>query len=127
MEVVVTDEMDERFIEFCKSFDCAVDDPQLVLLLTDYDNVVACTSFKVFDSDSIEVFTLFVSSSRNQEEISFKLIKQLEKIAIDFGFKNSYVYLDEDDLTFEIFKKLDYKVVENNKESLLKKEFRSLI
>ena len=127
MEVIVTDEMDQRFIEFCKSFGCMADEPQMVLLLIDYDNVAACTSFKVFDSDSIEIFTLFVASSKNQEEVSFKLIKQLEKIAIDLGFKNSYVYLDDNDLTFEIFRKLDYEVVENNKESLLKKEFRSLI
>ena len=127
MEVIVTDERDERFIELCKAFGCVLDEPQVVLLLVNYKSTVGCASFKVFDQDSIEIISLFVDSNKNREEISYKLIKQLEKIAIDLGFKNSYVYLDDNDLTFEIFRKLDYEVVENNKESLLKKEFRSLI
>ena len=55
----------------------------------------------------IEINSLFIDSIKNQEELSYKLIKQLEKIAIDLDFKASYVYLDEDDLALKIFKKLD--------------------
>ncbi len=127
MEVIVTDERDERFIEFCKSFGCVLDEPQVVLLLENYTSIVGCASFKVYDAESIEINSLFIDSVKNQEELSYKLIKQLEKIAIDLNFKASYVYLDEDDLALKIFKKLDYLIVSNDDEILIKKEFRSLI
>ena len=127
MEVIVTDERDERFIEFCKSFGCVLDEPQVVLLLENYTSIVGCASFKVYDAESIEINSLFIDSVKNQEELSYKLIKQLEKIAIDLDFKASYVYLDEDDLALKIFKKLDYLIVSNDDEILIKKEFRSLI
>lgn len=127
MEIIVTDERDGRFIEFCKSFGCVLNEPQVVLLLVNYESTVGCASFKVFDSDSIEIISLFVDSSKNREEISYKLIKQLEKIAIDLEFKASYVFLDEEDLLFDIFKKLDYQTVSVGDEILIKKEFRSLV
>ena len=127
MEVIVTDERDERFIEFCKSFGCILDEPQVVLLLDNYQSIVGCASFKVYDADSIEINSLFINSIKNREELSYKLIKQLEKIAIDLEFKSSYVILEEDDLALEIFKKLDYQIVSNKDEILIKKEFRSLI
>ena len=126
MEVIVTDERDERFIEFCKSFDCILDEPQVVLLLLNYRSTVGCASFKIFDKDSIEIISLFVDA-KNREEISYKLVKQLEKIALDLGFKESYAFLDEDDLLLDIFKKMDYQIVSNDGEILIKKEFKSLI
>lgn len=126
MEVIVTDERDERFIEFCKSFDCILDEPQVVLLLLNYKSTVGCASFKIFDKDSIEIISLFVDA-KNREDISYKLVKQLEKIAIDLGFRESYAFLDEDDLLLGIFKKMDYQIVSNDGEILIKKEFRSLI
>lgn len=104
MEVIVTGERDERFVEFCKSFGCILDEPQVVLLLLNYRSTVGCASFKIFDKDSIEIISLFVDA-KNREEISYKLVKQLEKIALDLGFKESYAFLDEDDLLLDIFKK----------------------
>ena len=126
MEVIVTGERDERFGEFCKSFGCILDEPQVVLLLLNYRSTVGCASFKIFDKDSIEIISLFVDA-KNREEISYKLVKQLEKIALDLGFKESYAFLDEDDLLLDIFKKMDYQIVSNDGEILIKKEFRSLI
>ena len=126
MEVIVTDEHDERFVEFCKSFGCILDEPQVVLLLLNYRSTVGCASFKIFDKDSIEIISLFVDA-KNREEISYKLVKQLEKIALDLGFKESYAFLDEDDLLLDIFKKMDYQIVSNDGEILIKKEFKSLI
>ena len=126
MEVIVTDERDERFVEFCKSFGCILDEPQVVLLLLNYKSTVGCASFKIFDKDSIEIISLFVDA-KNREDISYKLVKQLEKIALDLGFKESYAFLDEDDLLLDIFKKMDYQIVSNDGEILIKKEFRSLI
>ena len=127
MEIIVTDERDQRFIDYCNSFGCILDEPQVVLLLVNFDAIVGCSSFKIYDSESIEVNSLFVDSAKNREEISYKLLKQLEKIAIDLEFKASYASLESDDLALDIFKKLDYEIIKNDDEILIKKEFRSLI
>lgn len=128
MEIIVTDERDERFVEFCDSFGCFLDEPQVVLLLLSFGKTVGCTSFKVYDSDSAEITTLFLNSYDNREKIAYKLIRQLEKIAIDYEFKSVVVSFDsEEDILIDIFKKLDYHLVENSEEILFKKEFKSLI
>lgn len=125
MQIIVTDERDDRFIEFCKSFGCRIDDPQVVLLLKNYDKIVGCTSFKVYDSDSAEITTLFLNSYDDRDRIAYKLIRQLEKIAIDYEFKSIVVSFDsKEDILIEIFEKLDYVFVD---ELLMKKEFKSLI
>jgi hypothetical protein len=124
MEITVTDERDERFIDFCDSFGCYLEEPQVVLLLNDFKKTVGCASFKVYDSESAEITTLFLNS-RNQEKIAYKLIRQLEKIAIDYEFKSVVVSFDSrEDILVEIFEKLDYKFVDD---LLMKKEFKSLI
>lgn len=128
MEIVVTDESDERFIEICKSFGCFLDEPQVVLLLMNYKKTVGCTSFKVYDADSAEITTLFLNSYDDRERISYKLIRQLEKIAMDYEFKSVVVSFDSrEDILIDIFEKLDYQFVDNENEILLKKEFKSLI
>lgn len=125
MEIIVTDERDERFIELCKSFGCSIDDPQVVLLLSNFGKIVGCASFKVYDSDSAEITTLFLNSYDNRERISYKLIRQLEKIALDYEFKSIVVSFDSrDDILIEIFEKLDYEFVDD---LVMKKEFKSLI
>ncbi len=125
MEIIVTDECDERFVKFCESFGCLVDDPQVVLLLNSFGKIVGCASFKVYDSYSCEITTLFLNSYDNREKIAYKLIRQLEKIAIDYEFKSVYVSFDSrEDILVEIFEKLDYRFVDN---LLMKKEFKSLI
>ncbi len=128
MEIVVTDERDERFVDMCESFGCFIDDPQVVLLLMNFGKTVGCTSFKVYDADSAEIITLFLNSYDDRERISYKLIRQLEKIAMDYEFKSVVVSFDSrEDILIEIFEKLDYHFVENDDEILLKKEFKSLI
>ena len=125
MEIIVTDERDERFVEFCKSFGCTVGEPQVVLLLSSFSKIVGCTSFKVYDADSCEITTLFLNSYDDRERIAYKLIRQLEKIAIDYEFKSVVVSFDSrEDILIENFEKLDYQFVD---ETLMKKEFKSLI
>ena len=125
MEITVTDERDERFIEFCKSFGCEVNDPQVVLLLNNYKKTVGCASFKVYDSESAEIVTLFLNSYDDRDKIAYKLIRQLEKIAMDYEFKSIVVSFDsKEDILIEIFEKLDYRFVD---ELLMKKEFKSLV
>lgn len=125
MEIIVTDECDVRFIEMCASFGCEVTDPQVVLLLNSFNKTIGCASFKVYDSQSAEITTLFLNSYDNREKISYKLIRQLEKIAIDYEFKSIFVNFDsKEDILIEIFEKLDYEFVDD---LLMKKEFKSLI
>ena len=125
MEIIVTDERDERFIEFCKSFGCFIDDPQVVLLLENFGKIIGCSSFKVYDADSCEITTLFLNSYDNREKIAYKLIRQLEKIAVDYDFKCVVVSVDsKEDILIEIFEKLDYFFAD---ELLMKKEFKSVI
>lgn len=128
MEIIVTDERDERFIEMCESFGCFIDDPQVVLLLINFGRTVGCTSFMVYDADSAEITTLFLNSYDDRERISYKLIRQLEKIAMEYEFKSVVVSFDSrEDILIDIFEKLDYVPVENTDEILLKKEFKSMI
>lgn len=125
MEIIVTDERDERFIKFCASFGCKIEDPQVVLLLNNFDKIIGCTSFKVYDSVSAEITTLFINSYDNRDKIAYKLIRQLEKIAIDYEFKNIRVSFDsKEDILVEIFEKLDYHFIDDN---WMIKEFKSLI
>lgn len=128
MEIIVTDERDERFINFCNSFGCSVSEPQVVLLLTNFNKVIGCSSFKVYDADSAEITTLFLNSYDNREKIAYKLIRQLEKIAMDYEFNSVVVSFDSrEDILIEIFEKLDYESVLDTDEILLKKEFKTLI
>ncbi len=125
MEIIVTDERDVRFIEMCASFGCEVNDPQVVLLLNNFGKTVGCASFKVYDADLAEITTLFLNSYDNREKISYKLIRQLEKIAIDYEFKGIVVSFDSrDDILIDIFEKLDYRFVDD---LLMKKEFNTLV
>ncbi|WP_458403134.1 GNAT family N-acetyltransferase [Methanobrevibacter sp.] len=128
MEIIVTDERDERFIEFCASFGCTIDEPQVVLLLDNFGKIVGCTSFKVYDSVSCEITTLFLNSYDKREKIAYKLIRQLEKIAMDYEFKSVVVSFESsEDILIEIFERLDYSQVKESDEILYKKEFKSLI
>ena len=128
MEIIVTDERDERFKSLCDSFGCSIDEPQVVLLLMNFGKTAGCTSFKVYDSDSAEITTLFLNSKDSRDRIAYKLIRQLEKIAMDYEFKNIYVSFDSrEDILTEIFEKLDYSFIDDSDEVLMKKEFKSLI
>ena len=128
MEVVLTDERDLRFINLCKSFGCEIKDPQVVLLLKKANKTLGCTSFKAESSTSCEITTLFLNSHDSQEKIAYKLIRQLEKIAIDYEFKKIIVTFDtKEDILVDIFKKLDYNFTDESKEVLMIKEFKTLI
>ncbi|MBQ6100392.1 MAG: hypothetical protein IJL02_11100 [Methanobrevibacter sp.] len=125
MEIIVTDERDERFIDFCDSFGCSITEPQVVLLLMNFGKPVGCTSFKVYDSVSAEITTLFLNSYDDRDRIAYKLIRQLEKIAIDYEFSRILVSFDsKEDILIDIFKKLDYEFIDD---VWMAKEFKSLI
>ena len=99
-----------------------MDEPQVVLLLENFGKTVGCTSFKVYDADSCEITTLFLNSYDNREKIAYKLIRQLEKIAIDYDFKKIRVTFDSrEDILVEIFEKLDYHFIDD---VCMEKEFK---
>ena len=128
MEIILSDEKDERFIELCESFDCEVCEEQVVLLLSNFSKTVGCTSFKAVDSNSCEITTLFIVSFENRQKIAYKLVRQIEKIAFDLNFRNIFVCFEtKDDILFEIFEKLDYDFFESDDEIVMKKEFKSLL
>ena len=121
MELILTNETDERFINYCKEFGCEIKEPQVVLLLTNFNKIIGCSSFKEYDENSCEITTLFLNSYENREKITLKLIRQLEKIAIDYEFKNMIVTFEsKESLLIEIFEKLEYKFID---ELIMKKEF----
>ena len=128
VEVVVLNDMKCRdmFLRFtCNN--CEIWDEELkkVGLLSNFSKTVGCASFKVYDSESAEIVTLFLNSYDDRERISYKLIRQLEKIAMDYEFKSIVVSFDsKEDILIEIFEKLDYRFVDD---LLMKKEFKSLI
>ena len=94
-------------------------------VINNYKKTVGCTSFKVYDSESAEIVTLFLNSYDDRDKIAYKLIRQLEKIAMDYEFKSIVVSFDsKEDILIDIFEKLDYRFVD---ELLMKKEFKSLI
>lgn len=128
MEVILTDECDERFINLCQSFGCEIKDSQVVLLLNRIDKTLGCISFKVASSNSCEITTLFLNSHDSQEKIAYKLIRQIEKIAMDYEFKNIIVTFEtKEDILIDIFKKLDYHFVDDSDEIIMKKEFKIVI
>ena len=125
MEIIITDERDERFVDMCSSFGCEVNEPQVVLLLNNFGKTVGCASFKVYDSESAEITTLFLNSYDNRERISYKLIRQLEKIAMDYEFKSIVVSFDsKEDILIEIFEKSNEKGIQ--KYNLKKKKIKRL-
>ena len=128
MEVILSDENDERFIKLCRSFGCEIRDPQVVLLLNKLDKTLGCISFKVISSDICEITTLFLNSHDNQKKIAYKLIRQIEKIAMDYEFKNIIVAFEtKEDILIDIFKKLNYQFVDDSEEVIMKKEFKIMI
>ena len=128
MEIIVTDEDDERFVDFCRSFGCEIKDPQVVLLLKSFKKIIGCASFKVASQNSCEIITLFLNSYENREKIAYKLIRQLEKIAMDLEFKSVIVTFESrEDILIEIFEKLDYRFLNGDGEIIMKKDFKRLI
>ena len=149
MELVITDEKDERFITLSDALDdeyresdggkvseygsCGQFDEQyFVLLALNYGKAIACAGFRVVDADSIEIRRVYVSKRHRRNRIAYKLIRQLEKIAIDYGYRNSYCITHrKNNEAILLFKKLDYEISDNfenkNHSIFMKKEFKSLI
>lgn len=152
METVLTNERDERFIELTKELDNEyfqihgdvvlkyqeyndLKDPHIVLLALIYGKPIACASYRLFDKDSIEIKRVYVKKRYRRKGIAYKLVKQLEKLAIEENFRYSYIETgSENEAAINLYKKLDYEIIDNfgyfQGDDLcicMKKEFKSLI
>ena len=128
IEIILTDEKDERFINFCQSFESIINTPQTVLLLRNNNKIEGCASFKKLDASYCEITTLFLNSFKNRDKIAFKLIRQLEKVAIDMDLKKIIVTFDSGEgILIDLFDKLDYHIKSSDGEVLMEKDFKRLI
>lgn len=152
METVLTDERDERFIYLSNELDNeylrnigedalkykeynTLLDPHVVLLLLNWGNPIACASYRVLDSESIEIRRVFVKRRYRKRNIAYKLVKALEKLAMENNFRYSYLETGtENTASIGLYKKLGYEKIDNfgffkddDACICMKKEFKSLI
>lgn len=148
MEIVLTDENDERFLKLVEELDRGYYErigdelakydnynefktPHVVLLALDLKKPVACASYRIFSEDSVEFKRVFVKRDYRKQGLAYKLIKQLEKSAIGDDFKYSYIVTGKNNhAAINLYEKLDYHLVDNfgqfvNDETVIcmKKEF----
>ena len=152
MESIITNEKDERFIELTKELDNEyfqlhgeevlkyqdyndLKDSHIVLLALNWGKPIACASFRVFDKDTIEIRRVYVKKRYRRKGIAYKLIKQLEKLAMEENFKYSVIETGrENTAAINLYKKLDYELIDSfgmfegdNLCICMKKQFKSLI
>ena len=152
METVLTNEKDERFIQLSNELneeyyrnigDVALkyldynqlEDPHVVLLVLNWGNPIACASYRLFDKDSVEIRRVYVKRRYRNKGIAYKLVKSLEKLAMEDNFKYSYITTGtENAAAIALYEKLGYEKIDNfgifeNDEICLcmKKEFKTLI
>ncbi len=152
MESIITNEKDERFIELTKELDNEyyqlygdivlkykeyndLNDPHIVMLVLNWGNPIACGSFKLFDKDTIEIKRLYVKRRYRRKGIGYKIVKQLEKLAIEENFKYSIIETgSENEAAIRLYEKLDYEKIDNFGQFegdemciCMKKEFKTMI
>ena len=152
MESVITNEKDERFIELTKELDNEyfqlygdevlkyqeyndLKDHHIVILALNWGKPIACASFKLFDKDTIEIKRVYVKRRYRRKGIAYKLIKQLEKLAMEENFKYSVIETGSENFAaINLYKKLDYEVIDSFGQFegddmciCMKKQFKSLI
>lgn len=129
MEILFTDEKDERFLKLVEELDNGYyerigDDlkkykqynefknPHFVILLLDSGTPVACASYRVCEKYSVEFKRVYVKKDYRKKGIAYCLIKKLEKIVIDENFKYSYIVTGKNNFAaINLYKKLNYKQI----------------
>lgn len=152
MESVITNEKDERFIELTKELDNEyfqkygdivnkykeyndLDDPHIVALALNWGKPIACASFKLFDKDTIEIKRVYVKKRYRRKGIAYKLVKQLEKLAMEENFRYSIIETGRENIAaIKLYEKLDYEQIDNfgffegdDMCICMKKEFKTMI
>ena len=131
MQIVLTDERDERFLELSNKLNeeylenvgdvalnyqdhNSLDEPHFVALAMNWDKAIACASFKVCSIDSVEIKRVYVTKRHRRKGIAYQLVKQLEKLAFENGFKYFYIATGKtNEAAINLYKKLGYEVTDN--------------
>lgn len=126
MNCILTDEKDERFLKLVEELDYGyylrIGDelekyreynefkkPHIVLLLLDNDRPVACASYRAFDKQNVEFKRVYVKSEYRKRGIAYRLIRTLERDAIEKGFRHSYIITGKNNkAAIGLYEKLDY-------------------
>ena len=114
MESVITNEKDERFIELTKELD---------------------NEWFQLRGDEVLKYQEYNDIKYRRKGIAYKLIKQLEKLAMEENFKFSVIETGrENTAAINLYKKLDYEVIDSfgmfegdDFCICMKKQFKSLI
>ena len=133
MKTVITEEKDVRFLKLIRELDNgyyrrigdglskydkynSFETPYIVILLIDSGKSVACASYRTLNKDSVEFKRVFVKRGYRRKEIAFKLIKTLERDAIEKGFRHSYIITGKNNIpAIRLYEKLDYHQIPNIK------------
>lgn len=133
MKTVITEEKDVRFLKLVRELDKgyyrrigdglskydkynSFETPYIVILLIDSGKSVACASYRTLNKDSVEFKRVFVKRGYRRKGIAFKLIKTLERDAIEKGFRHSYIITGKNNIpAIRLYEKLDYHQIPNIK------------
>lgn len=147
--IVFTDENDERFQGLVRELDRGYFErigdglmkykeynefkkPHIVVLALEGDEAVACASYRKFDNDSVEFKRVFVKRQYQRKGIAYCLMRKLERLATDDGFKHSYIVTGKNNsAAINLYEKMNYQIIDNfgefkddNVVICMKKEFR---
>ena len=133
MKTVITEEKDVRFLKLVRELDKgyyrrigdglskydkynSFETPYIVILLIDSGKSVACASYRTLNKDRVEFKRVFVKRGYRRKGIAFKLIKTLERDAIEKGFRHSYIITGKNNIpAIRLYEKLDYHQIPNIK------------
>lgn len=126
MNIILTDEKDEQFLNLVEELDDGYyqrigeelekykqynefKDPHIVMLMVDDDNAIACASYRTCGEKSVEFKRVYVKKEYRKRGIAYRLIKELEKDAIEKGFIYSYIVTGKNNhAAIGLYEKLDY-------------------
>ncbi|MGL4670021.1 MAG: GNAT family N-acetyltransferase [Methanobacteriaceae archaeon] len=81
-----------------------------------YKNSIAvgCGSFKIFDGVTVEMKRFFIEEKYRGLGLGSSIMKKLERLAKEKGYKKSILSTDLDMIdSINFYKKLNYKIIEN--------------
>lgn len=131
MDIVFSDEKDERFLKLVEELDRGYyerigdglskydsynefKNPHVVILALDNDTAIACASYRVFDNVSVEFKRVYVKKQYRKRGIAYNLIVQLEKSVIKRDFKYSYIVTGKNNhAAIRLYEKLNYQPIDN--------------
>jgi GNAT superfamily N-acetyltransferase len=75
---------------------------------------IGCGSFKIRNNEIVEMKRFFIEEKYRGQQLGSKIMKKLEKLAKDKGYKKSILSTGLDmPKSINFYKKLDYKTIKN--------------